>query len=184
MDDFETVGAVEYRPALNRRTVDPLLGFRERPAAAILSLGQHTHEGYVMTLKDVAIRGVETAGPDASVEMLANTMDEKGVGSVVITEENRVVGIVTDRDLALTLAREADSATLTAADVMAVEPLTMPSDAGLLELTERMDVEGVRRVPVVDDNGVIVGIVTFDDLIRLLAVEFDHLASIVAAESP
>ncbi|AUV83751.1 CBS domain-containing protein [Salinigranum rubrum] len=137
-----------------------------------------------MTLKDVAIRGVETAGPDASVPMLANTMDEKGVGSVVITEENRVVGIVTDRDVALTLAREADPTTLTAADVMASEPLTMPHDAGLLELVERMDVESVRRVPIVDDNGVIVGIVTLDDLVRLLSVELEHLASIVEAESP
>jgi CBS domain-containing protein len=137
-----------------------------------------------MTLKDVAIRGVETAGPDASVPMLANTMDEKGVGSVVITEENKVVGIVTDRDVALTLAREADPTTLTAADVMTSEPMTMPHDAGLLELTERMDVESVRRVPIVDDNGIIVGIVTLDDLVRLLSVELEHLASIVEAESP
>ena len=137
-----------------------------------------------MTLKDVAIRGVETAGPDASVPMLANTMDEKGVGSVVITEENKVVGIVTDRDVALTLAREADPTTLTAADVMSAEPMTMPHSAGLLELTERMDVESVRRVPIVDDNGIIVGIVTLDDLVRLLSVELEHLASIVEAESP
>jgi CBS domain-containing protein len=137
-----------------------------------------------MTLKDVAIRGVETAGPDATVPVLANTMDEKGVGSVVITEENRVVGIVTDRDIALTLAREADPTTLTAADVMTPEPLTMPPDAGILELTERMDVESVRRVPIVDDNGIIVGIVTLDDLVRLLSVELDHLAAIIAAESP
>ncbi|WP_372912368.1 CBS domain-containing protein [Salinigranum sp.] len=137
-----------------------------------------------MTLKDVAIRGVETAGPDATVPVLANTMDEKGVGSVVITEENRVVGIVTDRDIALTLARETDPTTLTAADVMTPEPLTMPPDAGLLELTERMDVESVRRVPIVDDNGIIVGIVTLDDLVRLLSVELDHLAAIIAAESP
>ena len=102
-----------------------------------------------MSLKDIAIRGVETAGPDTTVAMLANTMDEKGVGSVVITEENRVVGVVTDRDVALTLAREGDPATLTAADVMASEPLTLPSDAGVLELTERMATASVRRVPVV-----------------------------------
>jgi len=68
--------------------------------------------------------------------------------------------------------------------VMTAEPLTMPSSAGLLELTERMDVEGVRRVPIVDDNGIIVGIVTLDDLVRLLSVELDHLAAIIEAESP
>jgi CBS domain-containing protein len=61
-----------------------------------------------MSLKDIAIRGVETAGPDASVAMLANTMDENGVGSVVITEENRVVGIVTLDDVVRLLSTELD----------------------------------------------------------------------------
>jgi CBS domain-containing protein len=137
-----------------------------------------------MPLKDIAIRGVETAGPDTGVEMLARTMDEAGVGSVVVTEENRVVGIVTDRDVALTLAREPDPTALTAADVMTPEPLTMPSDAGTLELTERMAEAGVRRIPVVDDNGVIVGIVTLDDVVRLLSMELDNLAAVIEAESP
>ena len=137
-----------------------------------------------MTLKDIAIRGVETAGPDTTVEVLANTMDEKGVGSVVVTEDNRVVGIVTDRDVALTLARDGDPATLTAADVMAAEPTTLPSSAGVLELTERMAEESVRRIPVVDDGGVIVGIVTLDDVVRLLSTELEHLADVIQAESP
>ena len=137
-----------------------------------------------MTLKDIAIRAVETADPEATVETLARIMDDAGVGSVVVTEANRVVGVVTDRDVALTLARDADPAALTAADVMAAEPLTLPSSAGVLELTEVMATEGVRRIPVVDDNGVIVGIVTLDDVVRLLSVELANLATVVEAESP
>jgi CBS domain-containing protein len=137
-----------------------------------------------MTLKDIAIRAVETADPEATVETLARIMDDAGVGSVVVTEANRVVGVVTDRDVALTLARDADPAALTAADVMAAEPLTLPSSAGVLELTEVMATEGVRRIPVVDDNGVIVGIVTLDDVVRLLSVELANLAAVVEAESP
>jgi CBS domain-containing protein len=137
-----------------------------------------------MALKDIAIRGVETAGPDTSVEMLANTMADKGVGSVVITEENRVVGIVTDRDIALTLVDDTSPQTLAAADVMTSEPLTMPSSAGLMELTERMAEESVRRVPVVDDGGVIVGIVTLDDVVGMLSTELRHLAAVIEAESP
>jgi CBS domain-containing protein len=111
-------------------------------------------------------------------------MDETGVGSVVITEENRVVGIVTDRDIALTVGRGQDPTTLAAADVMAPEPVTLPSSAGVLELTERMADEGVRRVPVVDDGGVIVGIVTLDDVVRLLSTELERLAAVIVAESP
>ncbi|WP_380680382.1 CBS domain-containing protein [Salinigranum sp. GCM10025319] len=137
-----------------------------------------------MTLKDIAIRGVETAGPDATVETLAYTMAEKGVGSVVITDENRVVGIVTDRDVALTLARDGDPGTLRAVDVMAPDPLTMPPGAGVFELTERMAEADVRRVPVVDDNGVIVGIVALDDVVRLLSAELANLADVIEAESP
>ena len=137
-----------------------------------------------MTLKDIAIRAVETADPEATVETLARIMDDAGVGSVVVTEANRVVGVVTDRDVALTLARDADPAALTAADVMAAEPLTLPSSAGVLELTEVMATEGVRRIPVVDDNGVIVGIVTLDDVVRLLSAELTNLADVIEAESP
>lgn len=137
-----------------------------------------------MTLKDIAIRGVETAGPDTTVDLLAHTMDAAGVGSVVITEANRVVGIVTDRDVTLAVARDGDPETLTAADVMTPEPLTMPSDAGVLELTERMATAAVRRVPVVDDNGVIVGIVTLDDVVRLLSRELENLSAVIEAESP
>jgi CBS domain-containing protein len=137
-----------------------------------------------MTLKDIAIRDVETATPDATVGTLAATMEDRGVGSVVVTAENRVVGIVTDRDLALTMADGSDPTALTAADVMTDDPATMPYSAGVLELTERMSEAGVRRMPVVDDNGVIVGIVTLDDLVRLLSTELDHLASIIDVESP
>jgi CBS domain-containing protein len=137
-----------------------------------------------MTLKDIVIRAVETAEPDTSVRQLARTMDDAGVGSVVVTDENRVVGIVTDRDVALTIARGDDPTTLTAADVMTTEPLTLPSSAGVGELTECMADGGVRRIPVVDDGGVIVGIVTLDDVVRLLSAELANLASVIEAESP
>lgn len=137
-----------------------------------------------MTLKDIAIRAVETADPEATVDTLARIMADAGVGSVVVTDANRVVGVVTDRDVALTLARDVDPTERTAADVMAAEPLTLPSSAGVLELTEVMATEGVRRIPVVDDNGVIVGIVTLDDVIRLLSAELANLAAVVEAESP
>lgn len=136
-----------------------------------------------MSLKDIAISGVETAGPDATVEMVANTMAEKRVGSVVITEESHVVGIVTDRDITLTLASGTDPATTAVAAVMTAEPMTMPLSAGVFELTERMRSATVRRVPVVDDEGVLVGIVTLDDVVRLLSAELDNLAAVIDEES-
>jgi CBS domain-containing protein len=138
-----------------------------------------------MTLEDVATPGVETAGPDTSVEVLADTMAERTVGSVVITEDGAPVGIVTDRDLALaTLRGDADPATMTASDVMTPDPRTMNVNEGIFELTNAMCRDEVRRMPVVDADGHVVGIVTLDDLVRLLVAELGNLAGVIEAESP
>lgn len=137
-----------------------------------------------MTLGDIAIPGVETAGPDTAVAILADTMAEATVGSVVIEEDRRPVGIVTDRDLALALADHPAPSSLTAADVMTPEPRTMNVNEGLLDLTSVMCREEIRRMPIVDGDGRVVGIITLDDLVRLLVTELDNLAGVVAAESP
>ena len=138
-----------------------------------------------MTLEDIAVPGVETAGPDASIEVIANTMADSNVGSIVITEEEAPVGIVTDRDLALgVLGSETNTATLTARDVMTPEPRSMNIDQGIFELTNVMCQDEIRRMPIVDAEGSIVGIVTLDDLVRLLVAELGNLAGVIEAESP
>ncbi|MHB9285913.1 CBS domain-containing protein [Halobacteriales archaeon Cl-PHB] len=138
-----------------------------------------------MTIADILIEGVETAGPHATAEALALRMEEAGVGSIVIEEEMQPVGIVTDRDLAMRVdARGGDASEVTAADVMTPDPATMPVEAGILQLTDAMQQAMVRRMPIVDDQGTLVGIVTLDDVMRLLATELYDLASVVQAESP
>jgi len=138
-----------------------------------------------MTVEDVMIRGVETAGADTRVEVLALTMAEEGIGSVVIEREGDPVGIVTDRDLVIqVIAEGADPAELTAHDVMTPYPEEVREDAGVFDLTNAMAAREVRRMPVVDDDGDIAGIVTLDDLIVLLATELANLAGVIEAESP
>ena len=137
-----------------------------------------------MTLHDLVIKGIETAGPSATVEALALRLEEANVGSIVVEEEMRPVGIVTDRDLALrVVARGADPTETTAADVMTADPVTITIDAGLLDVTRLMRDHGVRRVPVVDDNDKLVGIITLDDVMSLLTRELDDLGDVIEAES-
>jgi CBS domain-containing protein len=137
-----------------------------------------------MTLHDLVIKGIETAGPSASVEALALRLEEANIGSIVIEEEMMPVGIVTDRDLALrVVARGDDPKTTTAADVMTPDPVTITIDAGLLDVTRLMREHGVRRVPVVDDNDKLVGIITLDDVMSLLTRELDDLGDVIEAES-
>jgi Predicted signal-transduction protein containing cAMP-binding and CBS domains len=138
-----------------------------------------------MTVSELLIEGIETAGPSATAEALAMRLTEVGVGSIVIEEEMRPVGIVTDRDIAARVdARNRAADEVTAAEIMTEDPVTVRDDAGLFAVTETMRDHGVRRMPVVTDAGKLVGIITLDDVMQLLARELNNLADVIEAESP
>lgn len=138
-----------------------------------------------MTIHDLARTDVITATADHTAADLATVMREENVGSVVIVEDDQPVGIVTDRDLVMgVLESGADLEHVPAGDVMTGDLVSIHGDSGLLEATERMAAEGVRRLPVVDRDGALTGIVTLDDLANLLSAELANLTSIIEAESP
>lgn len=138
-----------------------------------------------MTVGKVAQRNVVTASRDQSAGNLATVMLEEGVGSVIIQEEGRPVGIVTDRDLAMkVLEPRADPRDVTAAEIMTENPTTVEIDDGIFEATRKMLEAEVRRLPVVDADGAIKGIVTLDDFLVLFTDELSGLAGVVEAESP
>ena len=137
-----------------------------------------------MTVGDLARSDVVTADPETTVSELAFTMANERVGSVVVTEGDEVVGIVTDRDIALdVLGTGADPEQYVARDVMTPDPLTVEPGDGVMDAVRAMCDASVRRVPVVED-GRLVGIVTLDDFLVLLAGELSNLAGVVEAESP
>jgi CBS domain-containing protein len=128
---------------------------------------------------------VVTADPDVTAADLASRMDEEGVGSIVITEDDRLVGIVTDRDLTVgVLAAGEDPSSVSAADLMSEDVVTANLDAGIFDVLSRMEEAEVRRVPAVDEDGKVVGIVTFDDFVALFGRELEKLGNIAEAESP
>lgn len=128
---------------------------------------------------------VVTADPDATADDLASRMDEEGVGSIVITDDDRPVGIVTDRDLTVgVLAAGEDPSSVSAEEVMSEEIVTAGLDAGIFEVLSRMEEAEVRRVPAVDEDGKVVGIVSYDDFVALFGRELEKLGHIAEAESP
>jgi len=138
-----------------------------------------------MTIHDIARTDVVTASREQSAGNLATVMTEEDVGSVVIEEEDRPVGIVTDRDLMVkVLEPRADPTTVTAGEIMTEDPTTVSIDDGVFEVTEAMAEASVRRMPVVDGEGSVAGIVTLDDLLVLLTRELGALSGVVEAESP
>lgn len=137
-----------------------------------------------MTIHAVAREAVVTVGPRTNVVDVADVMAREQVGSVVVLDDERPVGIVTDRDLAIdVLGVGGDPMEVTAGDVMQDDLFSVEASTGVFEAINEMCDAGVRRVPVVEGD-VLVGIVTLDDLLVLLAGELADLASIVEAESP
>jgi CBS domain-containing protein len=138
-----------------------------------------------MSSLDLARRNVVTCRPTTTVADVADLMATEGVGSVVVTDqEGHPVGMVTDRDLVVrALAAGLDPNDLAAEDVMTADPETVRSDNGVFELTQKFSAAGVRRLPLVDSNGLLVGIVSIDDVMLLLTQELDNLATVVGAEA-
>lgn len=132
-----------------------------------------------MPIQDLARDEVVTASESTSIAELAQLMRDETVGSVVITNDASPVGIVTDRDLTTrVLADEREAIGLTAQDVMSSDLCTVGPDAGFYEAAQVMSDNGVRRLPVCTDDGELVGIITADDLMELLADEHEQLAAV------
>jgi len=136
-----------------------------------------------MSVNDVVVTEVITADSNTAIADVAARMKSENVGSVLVLDESDLVGILTDRDVALSLADDPDATDRTAGDVMTEDPVTVAPGASVFELLERMDAAGVRRMPVVEDDSV-VGIVALDDVLGLLAAEFEDAMDVVDRQSP
>jgi CBS domain-containing protein len=140
-----------------------------------------------MSIGDICNRETVFARKDSSISQAAQLMREHHVGDLVVVEEKAgrliPVGILTDRDLVIEiLAKDVDMHNVTVGDVMSSELMTARESDGLYETMQRMRAKGVRRVPVVDANGALAGIVTVDDLLDLLADELTALARLLSRE--
>ena len=136
-----------------------------------------------MPVKTLAVEAV-TAEKDTSIEDLAKTMEEEEVGDVIIVDGEKPVGIVTDRDVALAFGRGEDLSSLTAADLMSEDPVTIDADAEADQLPKKLEEARVRRLPVVDGDGALVGIVTLDDVVATIGEEMGDIATVIEAQSP
>lgn len=138
-----------------------------------------------MPIQHLAREEVVNASPETHLRDLAATMRDHNVGSVVITDDNAPVGIVTDRDIAIRAVADGSNPTdHVAGDIMSTDLCTVKPDSGFYEAAEAMSEHGVRRLPICDDNGTLTGIITADDLTELLADEFQHLSAVVQAQRP
>src|SRR5262245_53560 len=102
-----------------------------------------------MSLVKIGNRNAATAAPSSSVAEIARLMEETSVGSVVILQQQKPIGIVTDRDLVLRVMRRGlDPAKLPVSEVMSRDPLCVSDDLDVTEAASRMRARQVRRLPI------------------------------------
>jgi CBS domain-containing protein len=137
-----------------------------------------------ITIEDIARTEVVTAEPDDTIESIIDDMAENDVGSVVVVEDDRPVGILTDRNVALALRDTSDLLEMTAEDIMAEDLATASVDSDAFEVLDRMSEAGVRRIPLVGDDGELRGIVTLDDVLLYLEDNLNTVAETIRAQFP
>ncbi|MGY6275551.1 CBS domain-containing protein [Methylomonas sp. MgM2] len=140
-----------------------------------------------MPISEFCTREVIIAKPDDSVLDAAKLMRQRNVGTVVVVEEreghNVPIGIVTDRDLVVDIvAAEADPGFIRVSELMMPELSSVNGSCGVFEAIQYMRSKGVRRLPVVDDQHGLIGIVTLDDMLVLLSEELSLLSRLVESE--
>lgn len=122
-------------------------------------------------------RPVITTKLDEPVASAAQKLRDQRVGCLIVDREGSPFGILTDRDLAIRIIADGlDPSTAKVGDVATIDPIVVRVNEGIETAVRRMRQHGVRRLPVVDERGKTKGIVTADDVLRLLGRELGDIA--------
>lgn len=137
-----------------------------------------------MSIKEIFIREVASATDTNTVHEAAQFMRKAHVGSlVVVNEQHNPIGILTDRDIVLSVvAAGLDPHVVKVTDVMTADPLVVHEEADLWGTIQIMRTHGVRRLPVVNDQHQLVGIIAADDMLELLIKQGYTLIELIGRE--
>jgi len=138
-----------------------------------------------MRVGEVCTRPVVSCEASTSAVDAAQKMRAAHIGNLVVVEDREgapvPIGVLTDRDIVIqVVAKEVDPKSLRVGDIMSRDVYTVEEDEPARETIERMRAKGVRRLPVVNKAGTLVGIIALDDLLRTLAEDLAAMSGIGA----
>ena len=129
-----------------------------------------------MKISDVMTKSVETVRPDQTARDAARFMLRAEAGSIPVCEGEKVIGMITDRDIAVRGVAEGRGPDCAVRDLMSDGIICARDDEDVAEVAQRMSDEQVRRLPVLDSSDRLVGIVSLGDLSRETGGEAAHPA--------
>jgi CBS domain-containing protein len=121
-------------------------------------------ERFMKKVSEVMTSDVKVVRPDESVQKAAAIMSEQDIGSLPVCDGMRLKGMITDRDIAVRAVAGGRGVDTPVSEVMTEEVIWCGEDADVQDLLERMGTNQIRRVPVLDANRNLVGIVALGDL--------------------
>ncbi|MCS7130423.1 MAG: CBS domain-containing protein [Archaeoglobaceae archaeon] len=134
-------------------------------------------------VKEIMTRDVCKANIEENVHSIAKKMMEYGVGSAVIMDGNKPVGIVTEKDLiSKVVAKNKTPSSVKVKEVMSSPLITIKPTTSIREAANIMMKRGIRRLPVVNDSGELVGIITDNDILGI-SLDLGELASLITEHS-
>jgi len=132
----------------------------------------------------VITEDVVTAKRDTPIHTIVAQMSENDVGSVIIVENDQPVGIITDRKVATALEETPDIVQHTAEEFIQDELVTANPSMSIFDALQVMSDEGIRRLPIVDDDGALRGIISLDDVLVLLGGAFGQISETIESQVP
>jgi CBS domain-containing protein len=141
-----------------------------------------------MNAGDICNRDVVTIGRSETILDAARRMRSDHVGTLIVVNDEaatpRPIGILTDRDIVVGVMAEdpEDLDRFLVGDVMSYDVTTAYEDDDVDDVLTRMRREGIRRVPVVDDDETLVGIIALDDVLEAVSRQLDEVTRLVARE--
>jgi CBS domain-containing protein len=137
-----------------------------------------------MSLVELTQRPVYSVRPDDEIAKAARLMCDRSVGALVITDASGTtpMGVLTDRDVVWMIAEGLDPKIAQVGQFVHAPLHTVSVTDSLTEVTRKMHEYGVRRLPIVDSEGRLIGVVTLDDVLMLLGRELAHATAAIGSE--
>jgi len=121
-------------------------------------------------------RDVFSVGPSASVHAALEIMEQRGVGALVVTEEGQLVGIISERDFAREMiTAEKGPKEILVSDIMTTKVITVTPDKTMGDCMSMMTDKRIRHLPVLDDGGRLVGLISIGDVVRAVITDQESL---------
>lgn len=119
----------------------------------------------MLLVRDIMTKGVKVAGPDSSVREIAATMNKFNIGSIIIVQDKKPIGVISERDILRRVVEPCLSPeTITAKQIMTHPVITICESARVVDVVKIMAEKRIRKIPVMKKEK-LVGIITYTDIL-------------------